>query len=82
LEWGKYKINVNAILPLAATPMWDNFRDTGDPQSVQAFLDGIPLGYMGEPEDVARVVVFLASSYSDWVTGRALFADGGQGGFR
>ena len=80
LEWAKYKIQVNAIMPAAATAAWENFRKTGDPKVVQAFLDMIPAGYMGDPEtEVGRVVVFLVSEYSNWVTGRSLFVDGGQG---
>ena len=82
LEWGKYGINVNAILPLATSAAWENFRDNGDPAEVQRFLDAIPLGRVGESVEVARVVLFFASELSNWVTGRSLFVDGGQGGFR
>lgn len=79
LEWAKYNIQVNAVMPAAATSAWENFRDNGDPKDVQAFLDKIPAGYMGDPEqDVGRAVVFLASEYSNWITGRGIFVDGGQ----
>lgn len=80
LEWAQYGIQVNAIMPAAATAAWENFRDNGDPKQVKAFLDMIPAGYMGDPEtEVGRIVVFLASEYSNWITGRSIFADGGQG---
>lgn len=82
LEWGQYGINVNAILPLGSSAAWENFRDNGDPEEVQRFLDAIPLGRVGEAEEVARVVLFFSSDLSNWVTGRSLFVDGGQGGFR
>lgn len=83
LEWAKYKININAICPAAATPAWDNYVKNNDEATVKAFLDLIPMGYMGDPEkDVGRVVVFLAGPDSNWITARTIFVDGGQGSFR
>jgi len=40
-------------------------------------LEQIPLGRLGQPEDVARLAVFLASEESSWITGAALSVDGG-----
>ncbi|MCL4440621.1 MAG: SDR family oxidoreductase [Firmicutes bacterium] len=83
LEWAQYGIQVNAIAPLAASDAWYNFEKTSPPAEVKAFLDMIPVGYMGDPErHVGRVCVFLASPDSDWITSRTLFVDGGQGATR
>jgi NAD(P)-dependent dehydrogenase (short-subunit alcohol dehydrogenase family) len=45
--------------------------------AVQAIGRSIPLGRVGEPEDIARAVYFLASSAADYVTGASLVVDGG-----
>lgn len=36
------------------------------------------MGRFGQPEDIARVALFLASEYADWVTGQLILVDGGQ----
>jgi NAD(P)-dependent dehydrogenase (short-subunit alcohol dehydrogenase family) len=83
LEWAQYNIQVNAIAPLGATDMWFDFEKTGSKEEVDAFLAMIPAGRMGDPEkDVGRVVVFLASEDSNYITGRLLYVDGGQGATR
>jgi NAD(P)-dependent dehydrogenase (short-subunit alcohol dehydrogenase family) len=83
LEWAEFGIQVNAIAPSAATEAWHNFEKNQPPEAVKAFLSLIPAGYMGDPEKhVGRVCVFFASADSDWVTGRTLFVDGGQGATR
>jgi NAD(P)-dependent dehydrogenase (short-subunit alcohol dehydrogenase family) len=43
----------------------------------RAFMARIPLGRMGEPDDIAKVVLFLASSASDYMTGSLIVVDGG-----
>jgi NAD(P)-dependent dehydrogenase (short-subunit alcohol dehydrogenase family) len=40
-------------------------------------LDRIPLGRVGQPEDVARVALFLASDESEWISGANIVVDGG-----
>lgn len=79
LEWAQYNIQVNAVAPAVATPAWDNFVKEQSPEAVEAFLSLIPMHRMGDPEtDGGRPVVFLASEYSNWITGRTLPVDGGQ----
>lgn len=85
LEFAPRRIRVNAVLPggvntpgaAAATA----FAVQGSGGSVQdfakAFLSRIPLGRMGVPDDIARAVLFFASSLSDYVTGAELVVDGG-----
>ena len=49
-----------------------------DPKSLQDLLEKIPLKRIGEPEEIARMVVVLASEVASYVTGRTIFVDGGM----
>ncbi|GAB3833594.1 SDR family oxidoreductase [Hymenobacter jeollabukensis] len=70
-------IRVNSIGPGAiATPINLEARDT--PQEEKDLLKLIPYGRIGEPADIGKVAVWLASDESDYVTGHTLFADGGM----
>lgn len=70
-------IRVNAIAPGAIrTPI--NREAWEDPAARAALLELIPWGRIGEPEDVARAALWLASDESDYVTGTTLFVDGGM----
>ena len=73
---GPYGIRCNSVMPGAiATDI--NKDDWSDPDK-RAYLDKrIPLGRFGTPEDVAKVVAFLASDMASYVTGAALLVDGG-----
>lgn len=76
IEWGKYGINVNAVAPtVILTPMGE--RAWADPMKRLRMLEQIPIGRFGYPEDVAGVVLFLASSASDLITGAVIPVDGG-----
>lgn len=79
-EWGKYGITVNAIAPTvfrSALTAW-MFEDTEKGQATrEGMLARIPLGRLGEPEDLAGPLLFLASKASDFYTGHILYADGG-----
>lgn len=75
-----YKIRVNSIHPGAImTPMVEQFVNSQpDPEAARAALTGQhPLGVMGEPDDVAYGVLYLASDESKFVTGSELVIDGG-----
>lgn len=69
-------IRVNAVAPgFIRTPFT---ADTLKSEEVQRFLlERTPMGRIGEPEDVANGVAFLASDEASWVTGTTLFVDGG-----
>ena len=79
-EWGKYGITVNAIAPTVfRSPLtaW-MFEDNDKARTTRAgMLARIPLGRLGEPEDLAGPLLFLASRASDFYTGHILYADGG-----
>lgn len=75
-----YKIRVNSIHPGAiATPMVEQFVNAQpDPEAALEALTGQhPLGVMGEPDDVAYGVLYLASDESKFITGSELVIDGG-----
>ena len=75
-EWGPHKINVNAIAPTVfrtALTQW-MFDDDA---FYKNFLRRIPLGRLGEPEDFVGLLIFLASSASDFMTGAIIDIDGG-----
>lgn len=79
-EWGKYGITVNAIAPiLFRSPLTEwMFGEDERARTVRAqFLARIPLGRLGEPEDLAGPLLFLVSRASDFYTGHTLDADGG-----
>lgn len=73
---GPYKIRCNSVMPgTIATDI--NKDDLADPGK-RAYMEGrIPLGRLGEPQDVAGCVVFLASDLARYVTGAAVLVDGG-----
>ena len=76
LEWAKDGVTVNAICPGPfATDM--NRQLLSDPAKYQAFVEKIPLGRWGELDEITGAAVFLASDAASFVTGSALFVDGG-----
>lgn len=75
-EVGERKIRVNSIAPGAIRTPINEEATTGD--AVNELLKLIPYGRVGEPEDVANAVVWLASDASDYVHGSTLFIDGGM----
>lgn len=81
-EWTPLGITVNAVAPGAITTPGTSAGITGlsDEQKeamTKAFVAKIPLGRMGVPDDIAKIVLFLASGASDYVTGAVIVADGG-----
>lgn len=76
-EVGAERIRVNAIAPGAIrTPINKEAWDSDE--ALQKLLRLIPYGRIGEPEDVARAAVWLASDEADYVTGTTVFVDGGM----
>lgn len=76
-EVAPHRIRVNGIAPGAiATPINRPAWET--PQARERLLKLIPYGRIGEPRDVAKAALWLASDESDYVTGATLFVDGGM----
>lgn len=76
LEWATHNITVNALCPGPfATEI--NSPVMNNPQANQFFLNHIPMGRWGKPEELAGAIVFLASDASSFMTGAALTVDGG-----
>ncbi len=74
---GPYGVRVNAIAPGAIrTDMTRVFW--GDPTMLTYYNGFIPLGRLGEPEDIAHIALFLASDASRYITGATIMADGGS----
>lgn len=76
----KYPIRCNSIHPGAIlTPMWDMMLGEGDARenAIKSVSADVPLGIMGEPQDVAYAALYLASDESKYVTGIELNIDGG-----
>lgn len=76
-EVAPHRIRVNSIGPGAIkTPI--NTGAWGTAQALEDLLDLIPVNRVGDPEDIAKAVVWLASDESDYVHGTQLFVDGGM----
>lgn len=78
-EVAPYNILVNAIDPGAITTEGTSGpTQEGRTQVMNEFIKMIPLGRAGEPDDIAKVAVFLASSAADYITGEMIVVDGGR----
>lgn len=77
VELAQYRIRVNNVAPGAiATPL--NAATMANPAKMRILNQIIPLSRMGSPEEVAQVVLFLASEDSSYVTGSTYYVDGGM----
>lgn len=77
LEWAEHNITVNALAPgyiytERTSRVFDN------PELGDAFARRVPLGRIGQPEELGPLVVYLASNASDFMTGSVIVIDGGQ----
>jgi 3-oxoacyl-[acyl-carrier protein] reductase len=75
-ELGARGITVNAVLPGAtATDLNERARD---PEKAKVIAQTVALGRVGQPDDIADIVAFLASDGGRWITGQSIDATGGQ----
>jgi NAD(P)-dependent dehydrogenase (short-subunit alcohol dehydrogenase family) len=80
LELGPFRIRVNAIAPGTIDTRFSQVL-VSDPQVVEGILRRIPLGYVGQPQDVVGTALFLVSPLSDYLTGAVIPVDGGASAF-
>ncbi len=77
IELGKYDITVNAVAP-GGIPTGILGKDWSDQKLVQSVAQRIPRGRMGTTDEIAHMVVFLASDKARYITGQTIFVDGGR----
>lgn len=85
LEMAPHGVHVNAIAPggistegTAAPLQGSGMTEEQMAAMMEQFIAQIPLGRMGEPDDIAKVATFLASPASDYITGELIVVDGGR----
>jgi len=75
LEWAQQGVQVNAIGPTYfETPLVAQLRN--DPERYWFIVERTPMGRWGQPDELAGLVIFLASHASDFITGQTIFIDG------
>lgn len=77
-EWAGRGVRVNAILPAQVVNPSLEKRMAADTKLKDKFLSGIPIGRLGQPDDIKGLAVFLASDASSWITGALIPMDGGN----
>jgi len=70
------RVRTNVLSP---GPIKTPLSDRQSPDAIARIVSTVPMGRMGEPDEIARAALFLASDDSSFVTGIELFADGGRG---
>lgn len=77
-DWGRHGIRVNSVAPgIIATDIWEESRQTV-PGLIEKMEAGVSLRRWGQSQDVADVVLFLASDLASYVTGETIAIDGGM----
>lgn len=77
LDYAKQGVRINAVCPgVIHTPMVDRVIDN-DINNLEQFTVAIPMGRVGMPDEIAKVVMFLCSDSASYITGQAIAVDGG-----
>ena len=77
-ELAPKQIRVNMVSPaMVTTPLVGGFQTNVSQEQIQKDIQKYPLKRYGEPEEIARAIIYLLSDASSWVTGHALVIDGG-----
>ena len=75
IELARDGITANAVAPgIVATPLFETFRD----DVKEKLRASVPVGRIGEADDVASAVLFFASEASSYITGQTLYVRGGR----
>ena len=77
-EWSHRGVRVNCVTPAQVVNPSLEARMKDDPQLEKRFLSGIPIGRLGQPDDIQGLAVLLASDASRWITGAIIPMDGGN----
>lgn len=76
-EWGRYGIRVNAIAPGPIEDTGGADKLWGDPEAEKRVLEGIPLGRLGRPDEVANLASYIVSPLASYMNGEVVTLDGG-----
>ena len=77
MELGQYGITVNAVAPGLIETQAQKEEMNLSSEYQQRYLQELPLGRVGQPDDIAKAVLFLASPDADWISGQLHVVDGG-----
>jgi 3-oxoacyl-[acyl-carrier protein] reductase len=75
IELAPSSITINAVMP--GNIMTEGMKDMGE-DYINALRDSIPMGELGDPEDIGNAILFLASDEAKYITGQTIVIDGGQ----
>lgn len=77
-KYAHLNVRVNVISPgTVETPLWEPFL-AENPDILDEISEWIPMGRVGQPDDIAKAALFLASDDASWITGANLVVDGGM----
>jgi NAD(P)-dependent dehydrogenase (short-subunit alcohol dehydrogenase family) len=76
-EWAKYNIRVNAIAPGHIHTRLGDAIFEAVPEYKEQLLQRVPIGRIGDPDDIVGAMIYLASDASSYVTGETIVVDGG-----
>ena len=77
MELAEYSVNVNAVAPGLIDVPAQRIEENLSAAYKESYMREVPLGRMGLPSDIAKMVLFLSSDESDWITGQIFMVDGG-----
>lgn len=79
-EWSGRGVRVNCILPAQVLSKYNGLEDriAREPKLRETFLHGIPIGRLGQSDDIKGLALWLASDASSWITGAIIPMDGGN----
>lgn len=77
-EWGRHGIRVNAIAPGPIQSTGGADKLWADPEAERKLLSTIPLGRLGQPEEVAHLASYVVSPYAEYMNGEVVTLDGGS----
>ncbi len=76
-ELGPLGVRINAVAPGVTAGEYAEQELSKYPEQLEALLARTPMGRVGKPADIARLVLFLASDQGEWITGQVIDASGG-----